>query len=199
MNYHKSIDTLPYYNFLQSRKDGDIRYIFELDSYLDLSKCKTDERHLKAYSDIMNEYNDELLKRERASYLFDIEKSIAELQAERFLCQLYLSQIKIFKDKEDFKEIVYKCINELYDLGYSYNGNIESLEGQIDSILNEIDDLELAKRDNSNAKGATSEEMIDAIEQHRKVSIDITKISVRQYLTYENGYLKYISSLKNKK
>jgi len=199
MNYHKSIDTLPYYNFLQSRKEGDMRYIFELDSYLDLSKCKTDERHLKAYSDIMNEYNDELLKRERAAYLFDIEKGIAELQAERFLCQLLLSQIKIFKDREEFKDIVDKCIYELDDLGYSYNGNLESLEGQIDSILNEIDDLELAKRDNSNAKGATSEEMIDAIEQYRKVSIDIKKISVRQYITYENGYLKYISSLKNKK
>lgn len=201
MNFHKSIDTLPYGNFLQAREKGDIRYIFELESYLDLSKCKPNEEHLKAFSNIMEEYNDELLKRDRAKDLFEIEKEVGELNAERLLCQLYVSQIKIFWHvKDEYKELIDKCIADLSELGYDFNGNIEALEGQIDRLLNEIDDLELAKNNHSGSgKGATPEEMIDAIEQYRKIPIDINKTSVKQYITYENGYLKYLANLKNKK
>lgn len=199
MNYHKSINTLPYWNFLQIRKYDDIRYLFELDSYLDLSKIKTNESHLKAFNNIMNEYNDMLLKRERASYLFEIDKQIAELEAERYVCLLCINKIIIFKDRKEYKEEVDNAIETLSELGYDYNGNINALQGKIDSILNEIDDLAISKKNTSNINSPSDEAMINYIEKYRKVPINIKQISVIQYLEYENDYLLYVVSMNNKK
>lgn len=199
MNYYNDLE-IPYWNLIQIRKKDDLRYLFELKSYLDLSKVKTDERHLKAFSNIMELYNDELLKREKAATLFELEKEIAQLQAERHICLLCMSQIKIFGKSDGYKEVIDHAIEELDNLGYSYNGSVEALEGQIDSILNDIDDLELLKNQSS-GKGTeqTTESMINAIEKYRKVALNIKEISTAQYLEYENDYINYVIQLKNKK
>ena len=200
MNYHKSIDTLPYWNFLQIRKHNDLRYLFALDNYLDLSKIKVNEDHLAAFDVIMTEYNNELIKREKGAYIFDIEKQIGELESERLIAQLCLSQIKIFKDKPEYKEVMQRYIDELENLGYEYNGNLDALEGKIDSIINEIDDLEITRSSVfNNSDNATPERIINEIEKYRKVAIDITKVSVKQYLTYESDYIEYVSNLNKKK
>lgn len=200
INYHKSIDTLSYWNFLQVRKHNDLRYLFELPSYLNLSKANPGPEHLKAFEYIMEEYNDVILKREKASMLFEFEKEIGELQAEYHLCKLCLNQITIFEDEEKYKDVVQKYINELSNRGKSYKGNLEATEGQIDSILNEIDELVIARnRLSGKSDDATAEQMIDALEKHRGGhQIDITKTTVRQFLTYETSFIEEIAR-RNKK
>ena len=201
MIYHKSIDTLPYWNFLQIRKHNDLRYLYHLDNYLDLSRVELNSKLLTVWNDIMTEYNDELIKRERGNYLFDLEKQIKELEAERFISQLYLSQILIYENDDRFKDIVDKYKNELSDIGYSYNGNIDATQGKIDSILNEIDSLQAAINSTVSTSNNQSspEKILNEIEKYRKVAIDIRIISVKQYIEYENDFIQYVSNLNKTK
>jgi uncharacterized protein YggL (DUF469 family) len=102
-------------------------------------------------------------------------------------------------DTDQYKEQRQKFIDELDNLGYSFNGNIQALEGKIDSLLNELDDLVIARnRLNTGGESSTTERIVSEIEKYRKVSIDITKISVKQFLAYETDYIEYVANLNKK-
>ncbi len=52
---------------------------------------------------------------------------------------------------------------------------------------------------NGSGDYATAERMINEIEKYRKVSIDITKISVRRVQVYEDDYKEYNAKLNKTK
>lgn len=199
MNYHKSIDTISRWNFVQARVHDDPRYILELDSYLNLDSIKIKEEWTKAYSDILEQYNNKLLERQEAASNFEYDKEIALLENEMFVCKCNFFIVKFFEGRQGFEDKVKAAIEDLSNYGYNYNGNIEALEGSIDSLLNDIDDILLIKKQiNGDNKHVSEEQMVARIQKFLGLNIDTKQISVSQWLVYEDDYIKSVKDASNK-
>ena len=196
--YYNSIDNLPHWNFIQIRKTNDLRYLFELDSYLNLNIVEPKPEHLKAFEEILLQYNEKILERSSAKSEFDIDKEISILESEKYICELYFSQIVILEGKKEFKDDYYNCINELSK--YGHEGNKDQIRASIDSYLNQIDDFKIMKKSSSkNGDAVTIEQMINLIEKYRNMPLNTKVISVAQYIEYENDFLKYVADASNKR
>jgi len=202
MRVFNDIDNVPYWNWQQANRKSDLRYLVYLDNYLDIDSIKLTDDVQAAYDKILSQYNDEIVKRPTASAYFDLDREILELDTERTLCLIALSQVEMFSDKPDLIGVSIDFLSELgYDIDFSVDvyAQCVNIKRSLDTLVTDILELEKAKNSKTVGESVTDEQLINAIEKYRKVAIDTKKISLLQFLTYENDYIKYIADASNKK
>lgn len=203
-NYN-SIDNIPYWNWVQVRRYDDLRYLYELDSYLNIDDYKVTDKIKYDFQTIESEYSQMMAQRPTGAQILGVSQYQLELEAERTLALMLLAQVDMFYDKPDFKCHFDNCITDLDNLGYEINTNLDlapqllSIKSTLDSMITEIDELEKQKESMSKGAYISEEAVINQIEKYKNTTLDTKKISLLQFLEYERDYLKFLEDASNKK
>jgi len=195
MNYHKSLNTLPIANFNAIRETNNLGYMFGGD-YLACENQKALPEMLPIWVKMQDEYSEIVSKRQLSTVILDLEYEIGELMTQRLMIDVYCNQILLGQNTELY-------LNELDNTDYPIN-RTGDIKEQAKMILHRIENL-ISKANENRAeierlsktgKGSTFEEMLSAIEDHTKKSINPFTITVKQWLTEEDKFITAINKRK---
>jgi hypothetical protein len=182
LRVYKSIDTLPMWNYIKVVETGELRYLYVLDYYDELPPQNVDE---SIWEGICFQYFDTMDSQKSKAYLISytnilaLRKEISVLNDIAFiLCYKQSAEIIAIAETIMNKYGVFK-----FDVLQPYE-SIFKIEGFSKSLATkyELKVKEFERKYSSKGAKIDFYDVIDALQRHNKIIIDVRAITVRQFI-----------------
>mgnify|MGYP007069468574 CR=1 FL=1 len=201
IEHYKSIHTLPIYYYNKAVALKDVRYIIKNVDIDNLPTLTVDQDMVLVDSlvNIVNQYNDEIGKRGTEAQIFRLKRTAKELETRYEAIKLRCFILNTFGwDKE--------CADKLKSFGYTVNkDNCESEAEQVrkkagkllTDAKSKLKEAELLTPTQKN--DVSFEDVVYAIETKRGIKMNTREISVSEWLSIENNFLKTVEYERNQR
>lgn len=196
--YHKSIDTIPIANYRKVAETNNLSYMYGVD-ILECENIQPIPEMLPVWKKIQQDYNEIMSRRKTASSILDMENDMGWYLAQKELIDLCCNQIILNNDTEYYLDLL-----DDTDFLINRDGDIKEqaniILSRVENYISKVNDIQsnISKLSNTSGSG-TFEGMIAAIHEVMGININPFKITAKQFLTYEDNFIKKVEKLNKDK
>ncbi len=197
--YYLSIDTLPLWNYIKIIDSGDIRYLIILDYYDVLPDVQVPQEY---WNNILAEYFEASDSQKSKNYVSELSNILNRRKLFNTISDCcYILRCSIYLKKDyppDIIKILEKSLREAGCDNYSYGNSLESIEEaerQSQGLKSLIENKMIAfdrKYGQNSSEKTDIYKVVEQLEIHRKLSIDLQKTTVRQFLAMQKLFVEQI-------